>query len=131
MVLACVFGDRGPAAESVLGTCVPLVRNEELLKVVEVSSRSTRRLAFSIAGTKLKYETGDHLGVVRMCPCIHKHKRAHTRPHTHTHTLNSLTHSHARSHTHTHTHTHTQPWFDHHTHSPGSTMLIKRIFRAL
>jgi sulfite reductase alpha subunit-like flavoprotein/hemoglobin-like flavoprotein len=45
------------------GTVVPVVANRELLKNVIPGSRSTRFLAFDLAGTGLQYETGDHLAV--------------------------------------------------------------------
>jgi sulfite reductase alpha subunit-like flavoprotein len=65
--LTVVFNGPGVAAQSKLGTPVPLVRNDELLReVAPASRRSTRRIAFAIAGTGLSYETGDHLGVY---PC--------------------------------------------------------------
>ncbi|MBC3786961.1 nitric oxide synthase oxygenase [Spirosoma utsteinense] len=45
------------------GVDVPIVANRELLKEVIVGSRSTRFLAFDIAGTDLIYETGDHVAI--------------------------------------------------------------------
>lgn len=43
------------------GVEVPVVANRELLKEVIIGSRSTRFIAFDIAGTDLAYETGDHV----------------------------------------------------------------------
>ena len=45
---------------------VPVLANHELLQEVIPGSRSTRYIAFDIAGTDLHYETGDHVAVY---PC--------------------------------------------------------------
>lgn len=45
------------------GTNVPVTANRELLKGVIVGSRSTRFVAFDIAGADLTYETGDHVAI--------------------------------------------------------------------
>lgn len=45
------------------GVEVPVVENRELLQDVIAGGRSTRFMAFDIAGTKLTYETGDHVAI--------------------------------------------------------------------
>ena len=55
-----------PSAFSDRGIPAPVLANTELLQEVIPGSRSTRYIAFDIAGTDLQYETGDHVAVY---PC--------------------------------------------------------------
>ena len=55
-----------PSAFSDRGIPATVLANTELLQEVIPGSRSTRYIAFDIAGTDLQYETGDHVAVY---PC--------------------------------------------------------------
>ena len=55
--------DGKPTKSRLPGVEVPVVANRELVKGVIMGSRSTRFIAFDIAGTDLTYETGDHVAI--------------------------------------------------------------------